>query len=52
MSPMMTVIQMSVLDIMKACIAELKRYNPCVSTGVTETRGKVVGGVGGRGLKL
>ena len=31
MSPCMTGIQMSVLDIMKACIAELKRYNPCVS---------------------
>ena len=31
MSPCMTAIQMSVLDIMKACIAELKRYNPCVS---------------------
>jgi len=32
MTPSMTAIQMAVLDIMKACVAELKRANPALDT--------------------
>ena len=31
MTPAMTAIQLSILDIMKACVVELKRTNPAVS---------------------
>ena len=32
MSPAMTAIQMATLDIMKTCVAELKRSNPALDT--------------------
>ncbi len=32
MTPRMVAIQMAVLDIMKACVSELKRSQPSVST--------------------
>ena len=45
MSPSMTMIQMAVLEIIKACIIELKRYNPCVSKRRIASWYSVPGGV-------